>query len=292
VRSSTRAAALAAGDSNSTLLSKLNTRGEGAAARSFFLCDACRSMKKLHERLQKHEMGVSGSEDDEQQEALLKSSGLMPKSTEKEEDDEDSQVINLNLTTPGQQGVMVVVPAVAANAAMSPNSAVSAAVQAAANAAAAGDAASSRRCMPPSICNSPAPHARRSALAPNVAAALNAAKNRAAAIAGGGTAAAAKPGAAEAEKRAHFYDEIEINDLPQKVRYRATHREFTADIEEEFSVAITVKGVFITGKAGAAPHSPAPALSDVRGHGVSWQAAGAARQSVSCMILFVSFVEL
>ena len=107
----------------------------GGLPRSFFSFDACRSMKKLHERLQKHEMGVSGSEDDEQQEALLKSSGLMPKSSEKEEDDDDSQVINLNLTTPGQQGVMVVVPAVAANAAMYPNSAVSAAVQAAANAA-------------------------------------------------------------------------------------------------------------------------------------------------------------
>jgi hypothetical protein len=128
--------------------------GEGLP-RSFYSFDACCSMKKLHERLQKHEMGVSGSEDDEQQEALLKSSGLMPKSSEKEEDDEDSQVINLNLTTPGQQGVMVVVPAVAANAAMYPNSAVSAAVQAAANAAAAGDAASLRRCLPPSICNPP-----------------------------------------------------------------------------------------------------------------------------------------
>jgi ATP-dependent RNA helicase DDX46/PRP5 len=103
-------------------------------------------------------------------------------------------------------------------------------------------------CAPPS-------HTFASALAPNVAAALNAAKNRAAAIAGGGTATAAKPGTAELEKRPHFYDEIEINDLPQKARYRATHREFTADIEEEFSVAITVKGVFITGKAGAClPH--------------------------------------
>jgi ATP-dependent RNA helicase DDX46/PRP5 len=65
------------------------------------------------------------------------------------------------------------------------------------------------------------------------------------------------------EKRPHFYDEIEINDLPQKARYRATHREFTADIEEEFSVAITVKGVFITGKAGAEPRSPAAALSSL-----------------------------
>ena len=64
----------------------------------------------------------------------------------------------------------------------------------------------------------PIPHAPP-ALAPNVAAALNAAKNRAAAIAGGGgAAAAAKPGAPEVEKRPHFYDEIEINDLPQKAR--------------------------------------------------------------------------
>jgi hypothetical protein len=95
-------------------------------------------MKKLQERLQKSEMGVSDSEDDGQQEALLKSSGLMPQTTEKDEDEEDSKVINLNHLTPGQQGVMVVVPASAANAAMYPNSAVSAAVQAAANAAAAG----------------------------------------------------------------------------------------------------------------------------------------------------------
>jgi hypothetical protein len=95
-------------------------------------------MKKLQERLQKSEMGVSDSEDDEQQEALLKSSGLMPQTAEKDEDEEDSKVINLNHLTPGQQGVMVVVPASAANSAMYPNSAVSAAVQAAANAAAAG----------------------------------------------------------------------------------------------------------------------------------------------------------
>jgi hypothetical protein len=60
-------------------------------------------MKKLQERLQKNEMGVSGSEDDEQQEALLKSSGLMPKSTEKEEEDKDSKVINLNHLSAGQQ---------------------------------------------------------------------------------------------------------------------------------------------------------------------------------------------
>jgi hypothetical protein len=204
-------------------------------------------MKKLQERLQKSEMGVSDSEDEEQQEALLKSSGLMPKSTEKEDDEDDSRVINLNLVTPGQQGVMVVVPAVAANAAMYPNSAVSAAVQAAANAAAAGNPVS----FVDFICSSFLCLICAPALAPNVAAALNAAKNRAAAIAGGGTATAVKPGAAEVEKRPHFYDEIEINDLPQKARYRATHREFTADIEEEFGVAITVKGVFITGKAGA-----------------------------------------
>ena len=96
-------------------------------------------MKKLQERLQKNEMGVSDSDDEEQQEALLKSSGLMPKSAQKEDEEDDSKVINLNHLTPGQ-GVMVVVPSAAANAAMYPNSAVSAAVQAAANAAAAGDA--------------------------------------------------------------------------------------------------------------------------------------------------------
>ena len=108
-----------------------------AAAIAFGVSCRC-SMKKLQERLQKNEMGVSDSDDEEQQEALLQSSGLMPKSAQKEEED-DSKVINLNHIAPGQ-GVMVVVPSAAANSAMYPNSAVSAAVQAAANAAAAGDA--------------------------------------------------------------------------------------------------------------------------------------------------------
>ena len=127
--------------------------------------DCCCSMKKLQERLQKSEMGVSDSEDDGQQEALLKSSGLMPKTAEKDDDDEDSKVINLNHLTPGQQGVMVVVPASAANSAMYPNSAVSAAVQAAANAAAAG--ISTLICMPsfpytpPHICLSSCSERRR-----------------------------------------------------------------------------------------------------------------------------------
>lgn len=43
----------------------------------------------------------------------------------------------------------------------------------------------------------------------------------------------------------HFTGELEINDYPQKARYRVTHRDVIDDVSEKFSVAIISRGSYI-----------------------------------------------
>merc|ERR1719183_402852 len=48
--------------------------------------------------------------------------------------------------------------------------------------------------------------------------------------------------------RKHYVDEVEINDYPQKARYKVTTRETVLNITDMFGVAIVQKGKYIAGK--------------------------------------------